>query len=78
MTKLFNIPLVESNLAGLVALFDTLVADNYLGRKMPAGFADRDYQTLMFIHRYMFALVFEDVPARIFNAPYINTMLGNM
>lgn len=78
MTKLFNIPLAESNLAGLVALYDTLVCDNYVGRKMPDQFTDRDYQTLMFIHRYMFTLIFEDIPARIFNAPYINTMLNNM
>lgn len=78
MTKLFNIPLAESNIGGLVALYDTLACDNYVGRKMPDQFTDRDYQTLMFIHRYMFALLFEDIPSQIFNAPYVNTMLGNM
>lgn len=78
MTKLFNIPLAESNIGGLVALYDTLAADNFVGRKMPAQLTDRDYDTLMFIHRYIFALLFEDVPSRIFNAPYINTVLGNM
>lgn len=60
MTKLFNIPLVESNIGGLVALYDTLACDYFLGRKMPDSFTDRDYQTLMFIHRFMFSIIYED------------------
>ncbi len=32
----------------------------------------------MFIHRYIFSLIFEDEPSRILNAPYVNAMLSNM
>jgi hypothetical protein len=61
-----------------VALYDTLACDNYLGRPMPSQFTDKDYQTLMFLHRYLFSLVYEDEPSRIFNAPYVHALLSNM
>lgn len=32
----------------------------------------------MFIHRYMFSIIFEGEPASIFNAPFVNAMLQNM
>lgn len=78
MRILFNLTLQESNVAGLAELYDTLVADNYLGRPLPSQLTDDDYEKLSFIQRYLFTLVYEEEPARIFNAPFVNNMISNM
>jgi hypothetical protein len=59
-------------------LYDTLVSDKYLGRPMPQKFIDEDFHKLEFISRYIFGLLYEGEPARIFNAPFLNSMLNNM
>lgn len=40
MRTIFNLTLQESNVAGLAELYDTLVADNYLGRPLPSQLTD--------------------------------------
>ncbi len=45
---------------------------------MPPNFTDQHFETLKFIHRYIFSIVYEEEPSRIFNAPYVNAMLTNM
>lgn len=55
-----------------------MVADNYLGRPLPSKLTDYDYEKLYFIQRYLFSLVFEEEPARIFNAPFVNSLIANM
>jgi hypothetical protein len=59
MRILFNLTLKESNLAGLAELYDTLVADNYLGRPLPTNLTNDDYERLSFIQRYLFTIVYE-------------------
>lgn len=59
MRILFNLTLKESNLAGLAELYDTLVADNYLGRLLPTNLTNDDYERLSFIQRYLFTIVYE-------------------
>ena len=36
MKNLFNISLALANVVGMAELYDTLVCDNYLGRKLPS------------------------------------------
>lgn len=44
MRLLFNLSLAESNLMGLVALYDTVICDTYLGRPLPKSFTDSDFE----------------------------------
>lgn len=40
-------------------LYDTIVSDLYLGRKLPARFTDEDFNKLQYVQRYIFALLYE-------------------
>jgi hypothetical protein len=78
MKRLFDLPLEYTNVGGLAALYDTLIADTYLGRPLPTKLTDKDLDKLYFIQRYLFSLVNEGEPARVFNAPFVNSMIANM
>ncbi len=60
MRSLFNLTILESNIHGLTDLYDTLAADNYLGRPLPSKLTTEDYEKLRFIERYLFTLVYEE------------------
>lgn len=59
MRILFNLTLQESNVGGLAELFDTLTADDFLGRPLPSQLTNDDYEKLSFIQRYLFTLIYE-------------------
>jgi hypothetical protein len=43
MRSLFKIPLIYDNIVGLLELYDVVVADLNLGRKLPAEFTSQDF-----------------------------------
>ena len=78
MRKIFDIPLLYDNLAGLVELYDVVVADRNLGRKIPPEFTEEDFQRLKYVQNYFLILIYTDHLAKVVSTPIIKAVVDNM
>ena len=78
MRKIFDIPLLYDNLAGLVELYDVVVADRNLGRKIPPEFTEEDFQRLKYVQNYFLILIYTDHLAKVVATPIITAVVDNM
>ena len=78
MRKIFDIPLLYDNLAGLAELYDVVVADRNLGRKIPPEFTEEDFQRLKYVQNYFLILIYTDHLAKVVATPIIKAVVDNM
>ncbi len=78
MRKIFDIPLIYDNLAGLVELYDVVVADRNLGRKIPPEFTEDDFQRLKYVQNYFLILIYADHLAKVVATPIAKAVVDNM
>ena len=78
MKSIFNLSETEANVASMTLLYDTVVSDQNLGRKIPEKYTEKDDKELNYIQSYLFVLLYAEHPARVFATPFVKAMLNNL
>lgn len=78
MRIIFNLSAVYANVGGLAELFDVVICDLNLGRKMPADFSQEDFRHLKYVQNYLFDLLYSGELASIFSTTVVSAILNNM
>ena len=71
MKVVFNLTALQSNLATMSDLYETLYADQYLGRPWPKDYVDSDAKNLRYIYEYYNTLVFSKHFGALLSTPLI-------
>lgn len=50
------------------SLFDTLIVDKYMGRKLPDGYTEDDLMNLQHLHNWLNNVKYEGIVSRIINS----------
>ena len=59
-------------------MFDVIICDMFLGRKLPETFTNSDFKQINFIQAYLYALIYSDILGQVFATPLMNHVLMNM
>lgn len=59
-------------------MYDVIISDMYLGRKIPDTFTDRDLKQLTYIQAYLFTLIYKETLGHAFASSIMNKVLMNM
>lgn len=76
--SIFNLSQTETNVASMTELYDTIVCDQNLGRKIPEKYTEKDDKELQYIQSYLFVLLYAEHLARVFATPIVKPALENM
>lgn len=74
--QVFNLP-ANSTLQNLSSLFDTLIVDKFMGRKLPSGFSDDDLMNLQHIHNWLNNVKFQGTIAKVINSRRFTKILSD-
>lgn len=78
IASMFKLPVAQANIIGLIELYDVVICDLNLGRKMPSSFTEHDLKHLEFIQNYYFALLNEKEYDKVIATPILKQMMLNM
>jgi hypothetical protein len=78
MKNIFNLSIAEANIAGMIELYDTVTCDQNLGRPLPSGFTEQEYQRLKYIENYLLVLLYDGKLAKTFSAPILKAVIEAM
>ena len=76
--QILNLKPEYTTLIGLTDVYDLIICDMFLGRKLPDTFTAADYKQIDFIQAYLYALVYSDILGRTMATPLLNHLLMNM
>jgi hypothetical protein len=74
MKVLFNLTNTQATLPVMSDLYETLLADRYLGRPLPAEYNDNDEQNLKYMFEYYNTLIQDGNFARVLATPSLRML----
>ncbi len=78
MKNIFGLPATLGNIAGMAELYDVVICDLNLGRKMPPSFTEQQFLEMKFIQNYLFVLIYSGQLARIYSTPIASAVIDKM
>lgn len=78
MKLIFNLTILQSTIATMSNLYQTLISDINLGRKLPKEFTDYDLKNLRFIANYYDTLIFAGNFGRVLATPTLRMIRNNL
>ena len=75
LIQVFNLS-SSSTFQTLSSLFDTLVVDKYLGRPLPTGLNEDDFQNLQHLHNWLNNMKYSGTVSRVINSKKYSKVLS--
>jgi hypothetical protein len=70
--------LEQTNIGGIIELYDTLECDKNLGRPMPSQFTSAQFEEMKYLQHYLFVLLYADHLAKVESTPIMHGVIDKM